>query len=108
ATPPPPSHQCSLPTSTHLPLGQTTSSGCLVAAKHRSPTVASNAAQERREFDGQTADERRLIVLIGSSRPCSACLGLGEVKRCYCSEVSNPTRNKEDGRNAQRSPISAP
>lgn len=33
-------------------------------------------------------------------------LGLGEVKRCYCLEVSNPTQNKEDGRNVLRSPIS--
>lgn len=55
----------------------------------------------------QTAEERCLIVLIGSSRPCSVCLGLGEAKRCYCLEVSNPTRNKEDGRNVLHSPISA-
>ena len=60
----------------------------------------------------QTADEGCLIVLIGSSRPCSVWLvfggglGLGEVKRCYCLEVSNPTQNKEDGRNVLRSPIS--
>ena len=33
-------------------------------------------------------------------------LGLGEVKRCYCLEVSNPTQNKEDGRNVLCSPIS--
>lgn len=33
-------------------------------------------------------------------------LGLGEVRRCYCLEVSNPTQNKEDGRNVLRSPIS--
>lgn len=34
-------------------------------------------------------------------------LGLDEVKCCYCLEVSNPTQNKEDGRNVLRSPISA-
>lgn len=33
-------------------------------------------------------------------------LGLGEVKRCYCLEVSNPTQNKEDGRNVLCLPIS--
>lgn len=33
-------------------------------------------------------------------------LGLGEVKRCYCLEVSNPTQNKEDGKNVLCSPIS--
>lgn len=33
-------------------------------------------------------------------------LGLGEVKCCYCLEVSNPTQNKEDGRNGLHSPIS--
>lgn len=54
----------------------------------------------------QTAEDWGLIVLIGSSRPCSVWLGLGKVKRRYCLEVSNPTRNKEDGRNAPRSPIS--
>lgn len=32
-------------------------------------------------------------------------LGLGEVKRRYCLEVSNPTQNKEDGRNVLCSPI---
>lgn len=53
-----------------------------------------------------TAEEWGLIVLIGSSRPCSVWLGLGEVKRRYCLEVSNPTWNKEDGRNVSRLPIS--
>lgn len=33
-------------------------------------------------------------------------LGLDKVKRRYCLEVSNPTQNKEDGRNVLRSPIS--
>lgn len=33
-------------------------------------------------------------------------LGLGEVKRCYCLEVSNPTQNKEDRRNVLCLPIS--
>lgn len=60
-------------------------------------------------YGEETADEGCLIVLIGSSHPCSVVgggLGLGEVRRCYCLEVSNPTQNKEDGRNVLRSPIS--
>lgn len=48
------------------------------------------------------------MVLIGSSHPYSVIgggLGLGEVKRCYCLEVSNPTQNKEDGRNVLHAPF---
>ncbi|CAG07916.1 unnamed protein product [Tetraodon nigroviridis] len=74
-----PASALSLPTSVHLPLGHTTSSGCPVTAKHSSPAVASNGDEEKEK-------ER-------------VWLGLGEVKRCYCLEVSNPTWNKEDGRN---------
>lgn len=46
--PPPSSFSAlSLPTSAHLPLGHTTSSGCPVTAKHSSPTVASNGNEEK-------------------------------------------------------------
>lgn len=53
--PPPPTpafSALSLPTSAHLPLGQTTSSGCPVTAKHGSPTVASNGDEEKRKSGG--------------------------------------------------------
>lgn len=50
------------------------------------------------------------MVLIGSSHPYSVIgggLGLGEVKRCYFLEASNPTQNKEDGRNVLHTPFIA-
>lgn len=61
---PPTPSALSLPTSAHLPLGQTTSSGCPVTAKHGSPTVASNSDEEKRESGGAHCISNKGILFV--------------------------------------------
>lgn len=91
---PPPPHALSLPTSAHLPQGETTSSGCPVTAKHDSPTVASSGDEGNRQSDGANRILNERILFCDGKYPLYAkgerCCFFKPGQRRLRSSVAGP------------------